>query len=91
MFKLFLGKNEEPKLYVFNSELLHYEVASKYGIPYKDRIHAPIWGDYAFGISEIGSDGKLKLEEKILKEIKMMGKKGFNTAFLNKYFSNVNL
>jgi len=88
MFKLYTEKNEQPKLYAFNSEVLHYEAAEKFGIPYKGRIHLPIWGDYAFGISKIGKDNKLTLDAGILKEINRMGKKGFNAEFLQKYFSN---
>lgn len=91
MFKLFTEKGEKPKLFVFNSNVLHYEAANKLNIPYKMRMHAPIWGDYAFGISAIGDDKKLSLDPRILKEIKTMGKKHFNVSFLNNYFSNVDL
>lgn len=78
---------KDDVVYVFNYKLLHYEVANHIGIPYKDRYHAPVWGDFGFGDSElIGL--KMELHPMIVKEIKKMGK-FFNRPYYEQYFSNV--
>ena len=74
-------------LYVFDANLLHYEAAKKLGIPYKSRVHLPIWGDYGFGESDIVNN-KLTLTPGILVEISRMGR-NFPVDFLRTYFLNV--
>lgn len=80
------GKKEE--LFMFNANLLHYEAAKHLNIPYKSRVHVPIWGDYGFGSSYL-SDGKMMLDSSVKMEIKKMGEKNFNISFLRKFFKNI--
>jgi len=73
-------------LYIFDSRVLHFQAAEKLGIGYKSRVHLPVWGDYAFGISKV-SNNKLELTEGILKELRNMATH-VPYGFLNQYFSN---
>ena len=79
--------SEDLNLYVFDANVLHYEAARKLGIPYKSRVHLPVWGDYAFGESDV-IGGKLNLTQGILIEISRMGR-NFPVEFLKTYFLNV--
>lgn len=76
----------EPVLYVFDSRALHFQAAEVLKIGYKHRIHLPVWGDYAFGESEL-INNKLELNTGIVKELKRMGK-NIPYGFLEQYFIN---
>lgn len=77
----------EPILYVFDYRLLHSYAAEALGIPYKSRVHLPIWGDYAFGESKI-ENNSISLTGGIVAELGRMGKKNIPYEFLNTYFNN---
>ena len=85
-----LGLYSDFDLYVFSSDVLHYFAAQKLGITYKERVHLPVWGDYAFGESPIINGNKLELSKDVLTEIKRMGRNvpPQLQVVLNKYFVN---